>query len=977
LWAKGVKLAREGAVMGEERTEDTWAFRVRQPSRPVAPTANLYPDDGDWDCDCGGRFDPCEHIAACIVAVAKSPAAADALFEAGESNGGIRYDLTRGERGLMLRRSLVGGDGEAIPLEKPLSDLVARRSSELTIAPTHADLAVDRIVGRNLDAPIRPDYVPSLLRALVGVTELYVDDDRVRASNEPLYPHGRVTDAEGGGVELTIEADSDVVGFLVPGVVRTDASLHPAGARDRFGKSWERLPIRRVFSPARFPHLTGTVIPELESHIAIDVHTHRLPDEVDDLAPWIKFDIAFGSGGIDVLPLLVYGDPPVARVDGKDLVQLEDVVPRREPGMEKQILLRLRDRLNLVPGRRVQFAKNDGARFLSELEKFDDGRPDADSQATEIGKSFRTLTPRFEMQGDEFNLFFEAEFSEPSRAAKGPATVDAEALVGAWQQGLAMVPLTDGEFAPIPEEWLAANGHLVAELLDARAQNAGKTPKAALPLLGELCQALNVAPPFELSRLETLLDALPDSKGTDTVPADFEPVDEGTAPFHGDLRSYQAAGVAWLRRLRDAGFGAVLADDMGLGKTIQALCVFRGRTLVVCPRSVIHNWKKELEKFRPDLSVSMYHGPGRELEDADVTLTTYATLRLDIEDIEAIEWDAVVLDEAQAIKNPASQVTRAAYRLEAGFRLSLSGTPVENRLDEMWSQMHFANRGLLGGRRDFGARYEKPILLGDEEAADMLRTRIRPFLLRRLKRDVAKELPPRTEITMYCELESEERDLYDAVRMGSREDVVARLESGSGVMRALEALLRLRQAACHPALLPGRSAATSSKVDALCEALDDAVADGHKALVFSQWTKLLDLVEPHLKSGEIPFTRLDGTTRNRGEVVEGFQSEDGPPVMLISLKAGGTGLNLTAADHVFLLDPWWNPAVEDQAADRAHRIGQERPVNVYRLVAKDTVEERVLDLQERKRRIADVAMSAGTFEGTSGITKEDILALLE
>jgi SNF2 family DNA or RNA helicase len=433
--------------------------------------------------------------------------------------------------------------------------------------------------------------------------------------------------------------------------------------------------------------------------------------------------------------------------------------------------------------------------------------------------------------------------------------------------------------------------------------------------------------------------------------------------------------------LRDAGLGAILADDMGLGKTVQALCAVQGRTLVVCPRSVIHNWAKELERFRPGLSVGLYHGSKRTITDADVTLTTYATLRNDIDALCAVEWDGVVLDEAQAIKNPDSQSARAAFRLSSRFRLSLSGTPIENRPSELWSQMHFVNRGLLGGHRDFKERYESPMLAGDAGATERLRKRIRPFMLRRLKRDVASELPPRTETVMYCELDDAERTIYESVRLASRADVVKRLAEGSSggpnVLAALEALLRMRQAACHSGLLPGRDAPTSSKVDALCDALEDAVADGHKALVFSQWTGFLDRVEPHLAARDIAHTRLDGTTRDRGAVVEAFQDEHGPPVMLVSLTAGGTGLNLTAADHVFLLDPWWNPAVEQQAADRAHRIGQDRPVMVYRLVAKDTVEERVLDLQRRKQQIAESVMSGAEHAGSAAMTRDDIMALLD
>jgi SNF2 family DNA or RNA helicase len=292
--------------------------------------------------------------------------------------------------------------------------------------------------------------------------------------------------------------------------------------------------------------------------------------------------------------------------------------------------------------------------------------------------------------------------------------------------------------------------------------------------------------------------------------------------------------------------------------------------------------------------------------------------------------------------------------------------------------MHFANRGLLGGRREFDAEIGRPVADGLPGAAATLRQRIRPFILRRRKVEVAPELPPRTEATLTITLDERERGVYDTVRAATQRDLLAALGAdGTGklnVMRALEALLRLRQAACHSALLPGQASSSSSKVEALVEALENAAEDGHKALVFSQWTSLLDLIEPVLSQVGIGFTRLDGSTRDRAAVVEQFQSSDGPPVMLISLKAGGTGLNLTAADHVFLCDPWWNPAVEDQAADRAHRIGQERPVMIYRLVAADTVEERILELQQRKRSLGEAAL--GDAAAAASLTRDDLLALL-
>ena len=356
-------------------------------------------------------------------------------------------------------------------------------------------------------------------------------------------------------------------------------------------------------------------------------------------------------------------------------------------------------------------------------------------------------------------------------------------------------------------------------------------------------------------------------------------------------------------------------------------------------------------------------------------ITSYALLRIDFETLNTTSWDLAILDEAQAIKNPESQVASAAHRLSAKRRIALSGTPVENRLEERWSILHFLNPGVLGSRKDFQERYVGPMRRGDDEVAARLRRRTGPFVLRRLKSEVAPELPPRTDVILQCTLSDSERALYDAIRVASQKEVVSELKEGKNILKALESLLRLRQAACHPGLVPGQEADSSSKLALLTNKLASMVPQGHKALVFSQWTSLLDRVEPALNEADIDFVRLDGSTKDRGAVVDQFQAANGPPVILLSLKAGGTGLNLTAADHVFLMDPWWNPAVEDQAADRAHRIGQDKPVMVYKMVAHETVEDRIIALQERKRALAAAAVGDGAG-AAGGITKEDLLALL-
>jgi SNF2 family DNA or RNA helicase len=661
----------------------------------------------------------------------------------------------------------------------------------------------------------------------------------------------------------------------------------------------------------------------------------------------------------------------MARIDGENVVALGAHVPVRRRDEERTLVQRLRQELDLVPGRRVDFDGSDATRFAARLRAWHERRGDDQAAAIFEGKP---LVPRLVTTPDGvFDVVFEHADGEAGANEKSETTrrADTGAVLHAWREGLDLVPLEGGGWAPLPAGWLAQHGHRLADLLAARDATTKKVASAALPDLAALCDALDAPRPLVVDKLAPLL------RGYEGIPHVPLPSDVSAT-----LRAYQEKGVDWLSFLREAELGGVLADDMGLGKTLQTICALRGRVLVVCPKSVVYNWQAEIARFRPSLKSAIYHGADRALDrKADVTLTTYAVLRLDVGELAAEEWDVVVLDEAQAIKNESSQTARAAFQLKAKFRIALSGTPVENRLEELWSVMHFANPGLLGGRSDFQDRYSSPIASGDASAAQRLRAKIRPFVLRRMKRDVLPELPPRTEAVLHVALDDDERAVYDAVRAATKKELLAKLAGdgggGRGVLAALEALLRLRQAACHSALVPGQDGKRdgSSKVERLLEALDEAAQDGHKALVFSQWTSLLDLVEPHLQNAGIRFTRLDGSTRDRASVVAEFQDEKGPPVMLVSLKAGGTGLNLTAADHVFLLDPWWNPAVEDQAADRAHRIGQERPVMVYRMVAKDTVEERIFALQEKKRALADVAL--GEADHAGGITRDELLALLD
>jgi superfamily II DNA or RNA helicase len=994
LWSQGVSLARAGAVAVESQTAEEIVLRVRAPGRLVPPTVVLYPTENEWECDCPSRVSPCEHVAAAAILLGEPKVEGEAPAKPPSVALGARvgYHFFRAGEGLRLGRVLVAPDGAETPLEGALRARLANPTTAAGLQVEEIDLRADGLLeigGGGARGVLSPTKLDGLLQILAGAPRVSVDGVAATISEEQILPTATLVDAMGPGrgagaaeVRLTITPDPRVRAVVAPGVALCEdegrVALRRLGETELTGVWLQHLPVRRTFGAAELGELLTVVLPDLARRTALDVRSQRLPPVVRDLEPRIVLQLdqvdAAAGGGLSVLPALVYGSPPCARVDAGKLVYLRGPVPLRDQPAERRALERLRADLDLLPGRRTNYSGPDAPRFVEKLKRW---RGDLAGGAAGIVKPAATLEPRLHLttEGDaadgteavRFELTFVAAGSGATGAGAGDAkagsSVDAAAVVRAWQEGLGIVPLLGGGWAALPLAWLRKHGQRVADLLAAR-QDDGHLARHALPALAALCAELEYPPPLGLDRLAPLI-------------AGFERLPEAPLPadLTATLRPYQHQGVSWLSFLRSAGLGGILADDMGLGKTLQAMSVFEGRTLVVAPTSVIFNWRAELERFRPALKVCVYHGASRALDPAaDVTLTSYALLRLDDKVLAAQAWRMVVLDEAQAIKNPDSQTARAAYALPASFRLALTGTPVENRLEELWSLMHFANRGLLGGRSDFADRHARPIADGQPGAAAALRQRVRPFLLRRLKQDVAPELPPRTDAVLRVELGDGERAVYDAVRAATQKDILALLDDGKGMMKALEALLRLRQAACHPALVPGQTASTSSKVESLLEALETAVAEDHKALVFSQWTSLLDLIEPALARAELPFVRLDGSTRDRGEVVARFQAADGPPVMLVSLKAGGSGLNLTAADHVFLCDPWWNPAVEAQAADRTHRIGQTRPVFVYRLVAADTVEERILALQDSKRSLMDAALGDG--DAAAGLTKADLMALL-
>lgn len=959
IWSRGVELARKLAITGVSDEGGEVVCRVKAADRTVPFTVRLYPEDAEWDCDCGARTACCEHVAGAAIAVNKAHTGGQRLPEGRSQGAKLVHCFTRHRGHLSLERVIRWEDGRQKPLRATLATAVATQSEGVELSPSQQDLGVDRLLAQRLGGPLHADLGPQVIKLLTG-SSVELDGAPMYVSTDPLRPVATLSERDDGFV-VSLQPDPRLEEVVAPGVGRAGTNLHLLQSTEAAGETWQQLPSEKVYRGADVAVLVTEVMPELTKHFTLTTNTERLPKLDRALRPREVLEVEQVGETLSVRPFIVYGEPATCRIENGRLVHLQGDLPVRNEAGEQRVAERIKARLGLTPGRRVTVSGSAATELAIRLDRFDG---ELQGRHRDAFIRSQVVEPRFANTAGPGagapDLVFEA------RGADGSvASASADAVMRAWSNGESLVPLLEGGWAPLPADWLSQYGAALQRVFAARTADGAVAP-IAKPALLELYTALDAPPPVDLEPLRQLLYE-PGALRPPQLPGDL------TAT----LRPYQHQGVAWLSVLRRAGMGATLADDMGLGKTLQVICNLQGRCLVVAPTSLVFNWADEIAKFRPGLDVNVYHGKNRQLHDGPcVTLTSYALLRLDLAALSAGRWDMVVLDEAQAIKNPESQVAQAAYALQSDFRVTVTGTPVENRLEELWSQFHFTNPGLLGSREAFRRRYAEVSPSDAAAATAALRRTIGPFILRRNKATVAADLPPRTDVVLHCELDDSERTLYDALLQTTRQEVATQLASGGNVMKALEALLRLRQAACHRALVPGQSAASSSKIELLCLALEEVIADGHKALVFSQWTGFLDLIEPHLRERGVRFNRLDGTTSDRAGVVREFQDQaDGPQVMLLSLKAGGVGLNLTAADHVFLLDLWWNPAVEQQAADRAHRIGQQNPVFIHRLVSRGTVEEKILALQNSKRAIADAVLSDS--HQVAGLSREDLLGLLQ
>lgn len=911
------------------------------------------------------------------------------------------YRSTFTKRGRGQERAIAGAQLRDALFNNP-SALGFKRSDETTTARIAGLLEEDEDDPNMLIA--ENGNLDMFVRAASRVQEVYLGDTdrRLQIKLDPVRPRVRVDSLKNQGLSLkvqivingkrkTLDKRTRIAGepnasWLFDG----DNSLMPVAGGPGTGMITYGLSRRQARMPLReVPTFLERGLRRMREIVKVEADPGVLP-EIQ--APEPLLILGEDGENLKVQLSFRYGDPVELQVMSEAVSEVLRAPDGHEPPfvmrdieMEKRLLQLARDE-GLAVGQGPGTVLLDTPSALGFLEE---NLPRLETEWIVLGRErlarFKTrhVTPR--LQGrvatglDWFDVALELGV-EGSRYGL-------DALLQLYQSKRRYLTLDNGSLAILPDSWVSHHLQVAMEIPHLLLTGGiGRVPRYHAPVLDALIgDSAHVTGDDEWNRLSARL--------RNYAGIGEEPLPEGVTA---SLRPYQKAGYDWLGFLRDFGFHGILADDMGLGKTLQALTWLlaehqkggraENASLVVCPTSVASNWVAEARKFTPGLRVVLLTGANRDklydqIKNADLVITTYALLRLDLARLQRRTWHSLILDEAQNIKNPESQTALAAKKLKSRHRLALTGTPLENSLLELWSVFDFLMPGFLDQKATFKSRY---VRFGSETPEDVagLRIKIRPFMLRRVKSEVARELPPKTEQVFRIPLATEQQELYDKVRALARQRIYDSISSHGmqgSTLAILDALLKLRQVACHPRLADldiAKGVEASSKHEVLHTLIEEAISENHRALIFSQFTSHLAILKQWLDEQQIGYFYLDGRTRNRQELIDAFNGPDGPPLFLISLKAGGTGLNLTAADYVIHMDPWWNPAVEAQATDRAHRIGQTKPVFVYKLVAENTVEEKVIELQEKKKELFDSVVSEGGL-GSGGLSMDDIRSIFD
>lgn len=791
-----------------------------------------------------------------------------------------------------------------------------------------------------------------------NIDETYLPFSEVKVLNNALVEHDFKIYAIGNIAEVRLLEE-----FMPDGEVHISNEDWPAFLQDKV-MQWSR-----------------------QVHVVFD---EAVTERIEKIKPAYRLYLREREMMLVLKPVFAYGDIEIEWGFFGDVIEPKDgvvkIIRRNEEAENEYIqMLRnlhsdmqqnLREHFMYIPASSV-LAQNWFFRFVEEMKEWNVelfGMEQLKNLRVNVNKPKTRITVGSGI--DWFDTSVELVF--------GDQAVNITDVKNAISQKQNFIKLGDGSIGLLPEEWLKK----YALLIKMGEERGGKLrlKKFHFSVLDEMLEELDEdAMVEELEQKKEKLSHIIDNDFSELRPP------EG---LKAELRPYQLAGFQWLVFLNEAGWGGILADDMGLGKTVQALAFFlhykrshqEAQFLVVCPTTLIYNWENEIKKFAPELTYTIHHGPKRTISPSDfaaydIIITTYGTMRSDIKMLKEIAFDYALLDESQSIKNPQSQVAKASLLLNTKNRLALSGTPVQNNTFDLYAQMNFLNPGILGSREFFMNEFATPIdKFQEREIVDQLKKLTYPFLLRRTKEQVAKDLPEKTETLLFCEMGDEQRKIYEQYRNMYQSQILGMIEQ-QGIQKAqmhiLQGLTKLRQICDSPAILneEDRHENHSVKLDELSREITENTGK-HKVLIFSQFLGMLSLIRQELDKQKIPYVYFDGSTSatERERAIQKFQNDEDCRVFLISLKAGGIGLNLTAADYVYIVDPWWNPAVEQQAIDRTHRIGQTKNIFAYRLICKDTIEEKMLILQERKRALAsDLVSEDNAF--LKKLTKEDIAYL--
>lgn len=942
-WSQGLELSRSKSVLRDPspsgRETEEFRFRVMIPGKIASPRVTLWLDDEDWHCSCGDRGDLCAHVIAAALAWRAGRVQLPDSDIASTAHR-VQYVLRSSGSTLTLLRLLLP---QRTPLKGSLVEYIGGVQSGRIAAPMPATSPIDFQLEGLLPAPYSGSLPAATLSKVLGLLRdiggVQLDDQPVQIESSPLRWSLTLSKPQSQRVRLEARLDSGI-----------DGALESA----RFFQNGAVLVGGKLFALAPIPKLEGVSWPE---SLAVEWDESRFRELASVYAQdWPELDWNTIARPINAEPVIEFIREESGEVTSESerrlrvLAQLNypslqlGEYPIRDRTLERQLWLRLQSELHLRPGQWAEFKGREAFEFEGRLARW-------------------TATPILSspMAKSVSSGAFDLEISSPPEGATGwdpiftaqGQSFSAQQVLQAWRANEQGFYIPGVGLAKLPMLWLGRFGEDLQALLDA----SQKDPQSIA--------AKNAACSF-WSQVESTLPAPVPLPTLNQLRAEFdrkqrEVVATGKTCVQAELRPYQREGILWLEFWKEQGFSPLLADDMGLGKTLQALAVVEPGTLVLCPASVVSSWEAQAKKFRPDLSVQVYWGSDRSLPaELGLVVTSYGTFRRDLERLSETTWKCLVLDEAQMLKNADTHQWNAVQALPRKWTLALSGTPVENRATDLWSLFELLNPGLLGRREQFSARISE------------LKAVYTPLILRRTKNQVAKDLPPKTETVQYVELSDTDAKIYS----GHLARAQSQIKSGGAMVSVLEALLRLRQACV-----------SDDKLEAAVAQIRELIDEGHKILVFSQWTTVLDRLEAKIGSASeflsegaaaIPHLRLDGATVNRGAIIEQFQDPDGPKLLVMSLKAGGVGITLTEADHVILLDPWWNPFVEDQAIDRTHRIGQVRPVMVTRWIVRDSIEERILELQAKKRDLVQLLEGEALLSSQSGgITQAELEGLLE